>query len=32
MQRGRTVAHLQGAEITETNVLLHFFEREEQFA
>jgi ribose transport system ATP-binding protein len=32
MQRGRTVAHLQGAEITETNVLTHFFEREEQFA
>jgi ribose transport system ATP-binding protein len=32
MQRGRTVAHLQGDEITETHVLMHFFEREEQFA
>jgi ribose transport system ATP-binding protein len=32
MQRGRTVAHLQGDEITESNVLTHFFEREEQFA
>jgi ribose transport system ATP-binding protein len=32
MRRGRTVAHLQGDEITESNVLTHFFEREEQFA
>jgi ribose transport system ATP-binding protein len=32
MQRGRTVAHLQGGEISESGVLQHFFEREEQFA